>query len=41
MDCKEIKPVILKEVNPEYSLKGLMLKLKPLDVKSQLIRIRP
>ena len=33
---------ILKEVNPEYSLEGLMLKLKllilwPLDVKSQLI----
>ena len=32
---------ILKEVNPEYSLEGLMLKLKvilwPPDVKSQLI----
>ena len=27
-DCKEIKPVILKEINPEYSLEGLMLKLK-------------
>ena len=27
MDCKEIKP-ILKEFNPEYSLEGLMLKLK-------------
>ena len=27
LDCKEIKPVI-KEINPEYSLKGLMLKLK-------------
>ena len=27
MDCKEIKPV-LKEINPEYSLEGLMLKLK-------------
>ena len=25
--CKEIKP-ILKEINPEYSLEGLMLKLK-------------
>ena len=25
---KEIKPVILKEINPEYSLEGLMLKLK-------------
>ena len=28
MDCKEIKPVILKEISPEYSLEGLMLKLK-------------
>ena len=28
MDSKEIKPVILKEINPEYSLEGLMLKLK-------------
>ena len=29
MDCKEIKPEsILKESNPEYSLEGLMLKLK-------------
>ena len=27
-DCKEIKPVNLKEINPEYSLEGLMLKLK-------------
>ena len=27
MNCKEIKP-ILKEINPEYSLEGLMLKLK-------------
>ena len=27
MDRKDIKPV-LKEINPEYSLKGLMLKLK-------------
>ena len=25
---KEIKPVILKEINPEYSLEGQMLKLK-------------
>ena len=24
----EIKPVTLKEINPEYSLEGLMLKLK-------------
>ena len=27
LDCREIKPV-LKEVSPEYSLEGLMLKLK-------------
>ena len=27
MDCKEIQPV-LKEISPEYSLEGLMLKLK-------------
>ena len=27
-DSKEIKPVNPKEINPEYSLKGLMLKLK-------------
>ena len=27
-DCKEVKPSILKETSPEYSLKGLMLKLK-------------
>ena len=28
LDCKEIKPVILKEISPKYSLEGLMLKLK-------------
>ena len=28
LDSKEIKPVNLKETNPEYSLEGLMLKLK-------------
>ena len=28
LDSKEIKPVTLKEINPEYSLEGLMLKLK-------------
>ena len=27
LDSKEIKPSILKEMNPEYSLEGLMLKL--------------
>ena len=29
LDCKEIKPVHLQEIGPEYSLEGLMLKLKP------------
>ena len=28
LDCKEIQPVNLKEINPEYSLEGLMLKLQ-------------
>ena len=28
LECKEIKPVNPKEINPEYSLEGLMLKLK-------------
>ena len=28
LDCKEINQSILKEISPEYSLKGLMLKLK-------------
>ena len=28
MDCKEIKPVILKETIPAYSLAGMMLKLQ-------------
>ena len=28
LDCKEIKLVSLKEISPEYSLEGLMLKLK-------------
>jgi len=27
LDCKEIQPVLM-EINPEYSLEGLMLKLK-------------
>ena len=31
MDCKEIKPAILKEITPEYSLEGLRLKLKLQD----------
>ena len=28
MDCMEINQSILKEISPEYSLEGLMLKLK-------------
>ena len=28
LDCKEIQQSILKEMSPEYSLEGLMLKLK-------------
>ena len=27
-DCKEIQPVHLKEISPEYSLEELMVKLK-------------
>ena len=40
LDCKEIKPIILKEINPKFSPDGLMLKLKlilwPPDGKSQI-----
>ena len=28
LDCKEIQPVNPKEISPEYSFEGLMLKLK-------------
>ena len=28
LDCKKIKPVILKEINSEYTLEGMLLKLK-------------
>ena len=28
LDCKEIQPVHPEEINPEYPLEGLMLKLK-------------
>ena len=28
LECKEIQPVHPKEISPEYSLEGLMLKLK-------------
>ena len=37
LDSKEIKPVTLKEINPEYSLEGLMLKLK-LQYSGHLMR---
>ena len=37
LDCKEIKPVNHKEINLEYSLEGLMLKLK-LQYFGHLIR---
>ena len=36
LDCKEIQPV-LREIHPEYSLKGLMLKLK-LQYSGHLMR---
>ena len=29
LDCKRYNQSILKEINPEYSLEGLILKLKP------------
>ena len=38
LECKEIKPVNSKEINPEYSLEGLMLKLK-LQYFGHLMRI--
>ena len=44
LDFKEIHLVHLKEVSPDYSLEGLMLKLQyfgPPDVKSWLIRKDP
>ena len=28
LDCKEIQPVILKEISPGCSLEGMMIKLK-------------
>ena len=31
LDCKEINQSMLKEINPEYSLEGLMLKLNLQD----------
>ena len=38
LDCKEIQKSILKEISPEYSLEGLMLKLK-LQYFGYLMRI--
>ena len=37
LDCKEINQSILKEISPEYSLEGLMLKLK-LQYSGHLMR---
>ena len=37
LDCKEIQPVYPKEISPECSLEGLMLKLK-LQSFGQLMR---
>ena len=37
LDCKKFRPVNLKEISPEYSLKELMLKLK-LQYFGHLIR---
>ena len=42
LDCREIKPVQPKEISPEYSLEGLMLRLKlpilwPPDVKNLML----
>ena len=37
LDCKEIKPILLKEINPECSLEGQILKLR-LQYFGHLIR---
>ena len=37
LDCKEINHSILKEINPEYSLEGLIVKMK-LQYFGHLIR---
>ena len=37
LDCKEIQPVHLKEISPEISLEGMMLKLK-LQYSGHLMR---
>ena len=44
LDCKEIQPVNPKEISPEYSLEGLMLKLQyfgHMMWRGQLIGIDP
>ena len=38
LDSKEIHQPILKEINPEYSLEGLMLKLKVQYFGHQMLR---
>ena len=38
LDSKKIKPINLKEINPEYSVEGLVLKLK-LQYFGHLMRI--
>ena len=35
LDCKEIKQLILKEINPDYSLEGLMLTLQYFDLRQR------
>ena len=37
LDCREIQQSIVKEISPEYSLEGLMLKLK-LQYSGHLMR---
>ena len=39
--ARRFNQLILKEINPEYSLEGLMLKLDTPDVKSCLFRKDP
>ena len=36
LECKEVQPSILNEVSPEYSLEGVMLKVKEESEKSAL-----
>ena len=41
LDCKRSNQSIQKEISPEYSLEGLMLRLKPPDAKNWLIEKDP